>query len=177
MDDLKDEGQGATSSEQAADFAALQRMAAEGEAVPGAEVQAGEAAPAPAGPPLSEEISGVLKLVAGMIKPALPTVAEIYTPEVCDSVGGAVGAVCDKHGWLQGGISGKYGEEIMCLAVVGPIAYATVEAAKSDIAARKAAAKPALQGTETGAAMLEVGEAVKPSEIGQKTVTFGAPVV
>lgn len=154
--------------EQAADFAALQAAANEGAAV-GPVAEGAQPGAAVQGPSLEQEIAGMLKMVSGMVKPALPSVAALYTPEVCDGVGAAVAAVCNKHGWLQGGIGGKYGEEIMCLCLVGPIAWATVEAAKTDIDARKAAkAKPITD----GGAPAQAAAASDPGGNGKK-VTFG----
>jgi hypothetical protein len=124
------------SGEQQADLLQLQRLAAEGEAAANAPV-AGQAEPVREGPTLEQEIAAMLTMVAGMVKPALPSVAALYPPQVCETIGTTLGAVCNKHGWLQSGIGGKYGEEIMCLVILGPLAWATVEAAKGDIAARK----------------------------------------
>lgn len=155
----------AMAAEQAADLRALEAMAANGDA---AQLPPGEAAPeAPPRPALAEEIAGLLVMMAGMVKPALPTVAEIYSKETCETVGHHVAAVCDKHGWLQEGVGGKWGEEIMCLAVVGPIAWATVEAAKSDIAARKA---------KTADTARQIGVPVPEGQLGSKNLAVGTPV-
>jgi hypothetical protein len=155
----------AMSPEQLADLEAL--MASAGgppDAAPGA-------APAPAPPALSEEIAGILKMLSKMAAPIFPSVAEMYTDSVCEAVGGAVAPVCEKHGWLQGGVGGKYGEEIMCLVIVGPLAYATYEAGKKDIAAR-APAKPQKQ---PGISFDEPAQAPQEGG-GLKTVQIGAAI-
>ena len=132
--------------EQAQDFAALERMA--GEAAPPGE--AGAEAAEPARAPLDAEISGLLQMLSKVVAPILPTVAEIYTAETCATIGAAIAPVCIKHRSMQDGIGGRYGEEILAAAVVLPIAWATVEAARGDLAARKPAApKPgALAGAD-----------------------------
>lgn len=158
-------------AEQAADLRQLEAMAADAPQAPG---MAPETAPAPEAPALDKELASVLLMVSKMVAPALPSVAAIYTPETCELIGGSVAAVCNKHGWLQGGIGGKYGEELMCLAVVGPIAWATVEAAKTDIEARRKDAKPVEgKGGGLGAVTLEKPVTVPTEQPGQKSVTVG----
>ena len=121
------------SQEQAADLAALESMAGDQASEPqNSAVQVVHTVA------LEVEISGLLKMLAAVIRPALPSVADIYTESTCDSIGGVVAPVCRKHGWLQGGVGGKWGDELLCLAVVGPIAWATVEAARADLAALRA---------------------------------------
>ncbi len=156
------------SSERAADFAALDRAAREQEQTAAADGGEVDAAPVI---DLGKEIAGALLVVSKMIGPMFPSVAAIYSEEMCLAVGGSMVPVCEKYGWLQGGIGGKYGPEIACLAVVGPLAWMTVEAAKADIAARRPA-KPENLGLDFEAAPVQ-GAAAAP---GQKTVTFGAPV-
>lgn len=121
--------------EQAAELAALEAMAGEGQPLPGS--QATEDVGQATGIPLSKEIAGVLAMVVGVVGPMFPSIKTIYTKEVCEAVGEAVEPVCVKHGWLADGIGGKYGEEMMALMVVGPLAYATYVGVQSDIAARK----------------------------------------
>lgn len=171
MDTQTDTQTQTVQAEQAADLAALQAAAVEGQTAPGT-----PGAEAPVAPALEKELAGLLLMVSAMLKPALPSVAAIYTQETCEAVGLHVANVCNKHGWLQGGIGGKYGEEIMCLAVVGPIAWATVEAAKTDIQARKATAKKSA-GTSGGADIeaKPVAFQANPNQDG-KAVTVGAPI-
>lgn len=131
--------------EQGAELAALMQQAEGGTPAPGGAVQ--EAAP-PAGPELADEIQGTILMVAEILKPALPNVAALYQPDVAEAVGAAVAALCKKHGWLQDGLMGEWREEIACLMICGPLAWATYGAAKDDMAAlraRKIKAEPAHQ--------------------------------
>lgn len=117
--------------EQAADFAALQGMAA-------GEVAAVEAAQAsPAGPDLAEEIGGMAAMLVSALSPALPSLKTIYTPETTGAAAAAIAAVCRKHGWLSGGMFGEWGEEVACAAVLIPLAIATHKGVKGDISAAK----------------------------------------
>jgi hypothetical protein len=157
------------SAEQSADLAALVQAAGENEPAPGAGEQA---APQMT---IGQELAAAITMAASMLRPALPSVAALYTPEVAAGVGEAIGAVCTKHGWLQGGVMGRWGEEIMCLAIVGPLAYATFEAGRTDIAALKQKAK--IQKPDAGAlAAPSLTAAEPPAAPGQKTVQIGAAV-
>lgn len=163
--DIEQAGEGA-SSEQAADLAALQ-AAAMPDAAPGAPVAA-----EPAGPDLAQELAAAVTVAVAILGPIYPSLKEIYTEQATQSAAGAVAAVCNKHGWLQGGMMGKYGEEITCLLVVGPLAVATYKGIQADTAARERA-KPA---TEPGDLLDLAQPAPEPAPgVGQKTVTFGAP--
>lgn len=158
----------APSAEQAADLAAL-RAAATPEAQPGALVEV-----EPAGPDLGTEIAGAVTMAVALLGPIYPSLKEIYTPETTQAAAGAVAAVCNKHGWLQGGMMGEYGEEITCLLIVGPLALATYKGVQADNAER-AKTEPA---TEPGD-LLDVAAPPAPAApatgapVGQKTVTFG----
>ena len=158
------------SSEQSADFAALMAQVNEAEAA--APITPGEVAPPPP-VPLEEQISSMLQLLTGILRPILPSVAQIYTPEVCGAVGGAVAPVCNKHGWLQEGVGGKYGEEIMCLAVIAPLGFATYKAAQFDIAASRA--KEIKPEETNGASIIEPSAPAAPTAADEtgKTVRFG----
>lgn len=151
--------------ERAADFAALQAAAGEQET---AQLEAAQALE-PERPDLAKEIGGMLTLFVGMVGPLFPSLKEIYTEQSIAAVSGAAAAVCDKHGFLQGGIGGKYGEEIMLLIVAGPMAYATYTGIAGDLAARRAAEKPveSLSGPDLAP---EVGRQSPP---GANTVAFG----
>ncbi len=159
------------STEQAADFAALENGAREEEttALAGAENGQGVAQAVPV-VELNKEIAGALLMVSRMVAPALPSVGALYTEEVCNTIGNSIAPVCEKYGWLQDGVGGKYGPEILCLCIVGPIAWATVEAAKADIAARKPA-KP-----ESPGISFDAGGMVPAEAPGAKTVQFGGVV-
>lgn len=154
------------SAEQAADFAAL-RAAADEQAAALAPVE-------PAGPDLAAEISDALGIVVGILGAPLPSLRAIYTDEVRAAVGASVAAVCNKHGWMQGGLMGQWGEEIACAAVVLPLGWATYNGVKADVERIKAAAE---NGRPAGRDAAPAGPAPgAPREPGQRTVTFGAAV-
>lgn len=158
---------GESTAEQAADLAAL-RAAAVPEAVPGQAVEE------QTGPDLAGELAAGVTIFVGILGPIYPSLRSIYTPDATAAAAGAVAAVCNKHGWLQGGMMGKWGEEIACLAVVGPLAFATVQGIKADTEARQEKKQPA---TEPGA-LLDLTEPSASTSsqapgAGQKTVTFG----
>lgn len=150
-------------AEQAADLAALQAAANEADA--------GPALPGQEAPPvadLGKEIGGLMAMAVATLAPAFPSLAKIYTPETIGAASESIAAVCRKHGWMQGGMMGEYQEEITCLFVVGPLALATVQGVKADIAAR--AKKPdQLQAPA-------MPETVPNETPGAKSVTIGAPV-
>ena len=148
--------------EESADLMNLEAMAA---GDPQAVVQPveGEAEAVQVRAPLAEELAGMLMMLSGMASPLFPSLAKIYTPETCAAVGGAIAPVCDKYGWLQNGMGGEWGPEIMCVAVVGPIGYATVLAVKNDIAARDA--KDDAKVKQAGQNKLQVVELGKPAPV------------
>ena len=86
---------------------------------------------------LSTEIDSLLQMVVSVLTPALPSLREIYTSEVTQTLAETTARVCVKHGWLQDGIGGKYAEEIALAAVALPIALATYSGIKGDIAKMK----------------------------------------
>lgn len=159
-------------AEQAADLAALQAAATSGEAV---------AAPAPAGateaaqgPDLAQEIAGLVTVAVATLSPVFPSLKGIYTEETTAAASNAVAMVCKKHGWLSGGMMGNYGEEIACLAIVGPLAFATYQGVQADLEAKRATAKvEKLEGLDLTA---KIEAPTAPIDATSKTVTFGAPV-
>lgn len=182
MSDLNDDD-GADSGGNPAEMQAELRALEAGAAEDAGAIPAGDAAE-PAGElvvPLSQELTGMLSMLSKLAAPIFPSLGAIYTDEVCATLGQAIAPVCEKHGWLAGGIGGEYAEEMMCLVVVGPIAYATYAGVRGDLEerARAARAKQAAQGrSQLGAAGVEnvappPGEQIVP---GAKTVSFGAPV-
>lgn len=159
------EGQGAQSAEQAAELAALQAMTGEHDEPVGQigyEVQ-------DQGPDLAEEIEGLAQAAVGMLAPMFPSLPGIYTPEATKAAAAATAAVCRKHGWMQGGMMGRWGEEIACAVIVGPLAFATYHGVKADIAARQPA-EPSRSGE------LNLTAPVPTAPGTGKGVTFGAPV-
>lgn len=130
---------GAMNPEQAADLATL-TAAAEGQpAAPGAP---GQATPQQEKKiDLAADLAAMIGLATTTLGPIFPSLPAIYTPEVTQAASAAAAAVCDKHGWLQEGIGGKYETEIAAAMVLGPLAVATYAGLKGDIAANKAKAK------------------------------------
>lgn len=118
--------------EQAADLAALTAAANEGAApVTGTDAQQQAVAV-----DLGADLAGLLTMLVATLGPAFPSLKKIYTEEVTQAAGGAIAAVCKKHGWMQGGMFGEYGEEVACLAIVGPLAVATFAGIKGDLEER-----------------------------------------
>lgn len=152
-------------AEQAADFAALQAAAAEAPAAPGQapDIQTRD---------IGAEITGLIGVTVAALSPMFPSLAITYTPEVSQAAGTAIGAVCEKRGWLSGGMFGEYGEEIACLAVCGPLALATYQGVTADLAARKKPEPERIAPTVQAGA---VPQAEAPANPAAKTVTFGAP--
>jgi hypothetical protein len=123
-----EQGAPTASTEQAADLAALQAMAT------GADAGAPAVIEEEQGPTLQEEIAAAMGMAVSMLGPIFPSLKGIYTAETMGAASGAIAAVCDKHGWLSGGLMGKYGEEIACLAIVGPLGFATYQGVRADLA-------------------------------------------
>lgn len=150
-------------AEQAADLAAIQHAINEqpdtSPSAPGMPGSPGE----PPRADLAVEFTGMLKLAVAALSPAFPSLTEIYTDQVTAAAATAAASVCNKHGWLQGGIGGKWAEEIAAAAILLPLSWQTYQGITSDLA-RAGKSKPA----ETAAIPTE-----QPSA---KTVTFGAAV-
>lgn len=89
-------------------------------------------------PTLANEIEGLIQIVVNILKPVLPSLPAVYTETQTKMASEAIADVCNKHGFLQGGLMGKYAEEIACLAICAPLGYATYEAVQRDLAANKA---------------------------------------
>jgi hypothetical protein len=157
------------SAEQAADLAALQAQAGP---VPGLE-EGGEAPAAGEVPDLAGEIAGIVNAAVGMLAPMFPSLPGIYTPESTQAAAGAVAAVCHKHGWMQNGLMGRYGEEIACVAIVGPLAFATYKGMQQDLENRQ----PPGHDAQARSGELDLSAPVPgAAPPGAKTVSFGATV-
>lgn len=117
------------SAEQAADLANLETMAT------GAPAGQVATVPEPEGPTLQEEIAAAMGMAVAMLAPVFPSLRGIYTPETMGAASGAIAAVCEKHGWLNDGFMGQYGPEIACVAIVGPLGFATYQGVSADLAA------------------------------------------
>lgn len=154
----------AQSSEQAADFAALQAMAGPEpgkEPAQAVEEELGR-------PELAEEIAGITGSIVAMLAPMFPSLPGIYTPEATQAAAMVTAGLLNKYGLMQGGVMGRWGEELAALIVLGPLAIATCKAVKTDIAARQPVER--IGGPDMSAPVPVAGPA--PS----KAVTFGAPV-
>lgn len=157
----------AMSAEQRADFAALQAQAAGAPPVPGTEPQ-----PQETGPDLAQELAGLITVATVTLKPLFPSLEATYTPEVTQAAAGAIAAVCNKHGWMQGGMMGEYGEEIACIAIVGPLAFSTYQGIRGDLEARAAVTRKAQAlSDQTGP---DLSAQAPQAAAGSNTVSFGA---
>ena len=153
-----------TEPEQAADLAALQ--AAAGSEETGTLTVEPEAIRLD----LAQEIAGLATVAVATLGPMFPSIKTIYTPEVTEAAAQAVAAVCNKHGWMQGGIMGKWGEEIACAAIIGPLAWQTHQGIKADLAAREKE-KPTKPEALTGPGP-DLTAPVPGAPVAQKTITF-----
>ncbi|MGP1718175.1 MAG: hypothetical protein ACTS9Y_13425 [Methylophilus sp.] len=88
---------------------------------------------------LDAEMAMMLNMILNMLKPALPSLEQIYTPPVIQALSESTAAVCNKHGWLQNGLAGKFAEELALGAIVIPVGLATYKGVTADIAYNKAA--------------------------------------
>jgi hypothetical protein len=147
-------------SEARADLAAIMGQV-DGEVIPGAE-------PEPQAPEvdLAGEIAGLVSMGVALLSPMFPSLKDIYTEQAVGAASGALAGVCQKHGWMQGGMVGGWGEELAAVAIVGPLVFATVQGVKGDMQAKRKKAEP------DRLAAPVAGEVIAP-KVGEKTVTFG----
>ena len=115
--------------EQAADLAALTAAAS------GGEVEAAATEAAQVQLQLADELAGLIAMAVATLSPMFPSLKKTYTQEVTATAAGAIAAVCNKHGWMQGGMFGEFGEEVACLAIVGPLAFSTYTGISADLKA------------------------------------------
>ncbi len=136
---MADAKQPAMNPEQAADLAALEAMASP----PGS--PSDSALQPPAGrPELQAELSALFMLAAQTVGTIYPSVKDTLNQQATDTLAAVWAAVCNKRGWLNGGIGGEYAEEIAAAAVSLPLGFALYKGIQADIAARaKADKKPA----------------------------------
>lgn len=117
----------AADATQAADFARLQVLADEQtDAAPGVV----EAAP----PDMAGELAALVTALVAIAAPILPSLPKIYTPEATGAACAAVAAVCEKHGWMQGGFLSEWGVEVGAAVVLVPLAVATYQGVQGDMA-------------------------------------------
>ena len=147
-------------SEARADLAAIMGQV-EGEVSPGAE-------PEPQAPEvdLSGEIAGLVSMGVALLSPMFPSLREIYTEQAVGAASTALAGVCNKHGWMQGGMVGGWGEELAAVAIVGPLVWATVQGVQGDLAAKRKKPEPDRLAAPVHA------EVIAP-KMADKTVTFG----
>jgi hypothetical protein len=124
----------APDAEQAADLAAMTAAAAGEPAAPGA-----AAPPAEQAQPvnLAADLAGLTELAVTMAAPMFPRLRQVYTPETIEAAAAVSARLCEKHGWLQDGVGGKYAEEIAAGVVLAPLAYSTYAAITADMADQK----------------------------------------
>lgn len=154
-------------AEQAADLAALQAAADDAPPVPGTP----EASEAPPPADLAKELTGLIGVAVATLSPMFPSLKDTYTPETTAAAAGAIAAVCDKHGWFQGGMLGEWGPEIACALIVGPLALATYQGINADLQDMRAKKRKPDQIEGPNLTAQPPAGAV-----GSKTVSFGAGV-
>lgn len=92
---------------------------------------------------LSDQNSQAVGMMLGLAVPILsrlyPSLEQVYTPETCGALSASLGPVLAKYGVNLTEWGGAYKEEIGALFVCGPVAWATVQGIKADIAARAGA--------------------------------------
>jgi hypothetical protein len=69
---------------------------------------------------LAGELSDLGGLAVMIAAQRWPWVSDVWTHERVRSIGQAAAAVCAKHGWLQGGVSGGP-EMLLAVALAGPV--------------------------------------------------------
>jgi hypothetical protein len=79
----------------------------------------------------------ILALSVPFLGRLYPSLLVVYTDEAQGAVSATLGPVLTKYGINLGDMGGRWKEEIAAVAVCGPIAIATLEGIKADIAARE----------------------------------------
>lgn len=120
---------------------------------------------------VASEVSAAIKIVVGILSPVLPSLKDVYTDQTIGAVSEAIAGVCNKHGWLQGGIMGKWGEEIAAAAILIPIGMATYNGVKGDLSRLQEQAKA--KGGKVKPADLSAPVKAPEGAPGAKTVTMG----
>jgi|GEM_PF-5323900 hypothetical protein len=86
------------------------------------------------------QTQGQLVMLIDMAVPVLgsffPSLPDVYPPPVREAVAASLAPVLEKYGISLADWGQAYRAEIGALIVCGPVAYATVQAIKTDIAAR-----------------------------------------
>lgn len=89
------------------------------------------------------QVAMILGLAVPILGQMFPSIIEVYTPEAQAAVAGTVGPVLSKYGVDLGDMGSKWGPEIACVVVCGPIAMATYKGINADLAAAAAKNKQA----------------------------------
>lgn len=125
----------------------LENLAVAADAVEAVEAPAGAEVEAEAGAQsenVAAEVAALVRMAAGILTPAFPSLAGIYTEEACARLGDAAAPVLAKYGLSVGGLFDRWGAEITLAAVAVPVALATWQGIKADRAPKaEAAGKPA----------------------------------
>lgn len=120
----------------------LDRLEAEAAAVDGQATAAidpsPQDAPEAAAPDVPAEVAALLQTVSGLFSPLFPCLASIYTPDTCRRLGDAAAPVMEKYGWSVGGLFERWGAEITLAATAFPVAMATWQGVKADLATKRA---------------------------------------
>lgn len=165
-----EQGLAGAASEEAADFARVQAMAAAVEPVPvaGAVV---ESEPEAERMDAVESLTGLLSMVnAGASIAGFSRTAAVWTPEACGRVAGATVPVLRKYPWgariLDFLETGTGAEEVALVLACAPLVKATVGAVKADMAGGEPApasapAAAAPGATVTVSAPADLGELVE----------------
>ena len=120
---------------------------------------------------VAAEVAAAVKIAVGILSPVLPSLAEIYTDQTVGACAEAIAGVCNKHGWLQGGLMGKWGGEIAAAAILIPIGIATYNGVKGDLAQLQV--KAAAKDGAVKSANLTAPAPVTDQAPGSNTVTMG----
>lgn len=105
-----------------------------------AEQGAADLAPAAAEQPAADpaaEVAALLSLLAGILAPLFPSLPGIYTEPTCKRLGDAAAPVLLKYEVSVGGLFDRWGPEIGLAAAALPVAIATAQGIKADLAARR----------------------------------------
>lgn len=148
----------------------LEALVAEAAAMESEAQQQKDAAAAPdeqqaAAHDLPAEVAALLKTAAAMLAPMFPSLAEIYTDATCQQLGTAAAPVMRKYGLSVGGIFDRWGAEITLAATALPVAVATYQGVKVDLAAKRKEEKiDAAVAHAVGAAVVKVQEQQAPAD-------------
>lgn len=128
-----------------------------------AEAGADMPAAAPEAPPVdpAAEVAALLSVVAGILSPLFPCLPGIYSEATCRKLGEAAAPVLAKYDVSVGGMFDRWGAEITLAAVALPVAIATAQGVKADMAARRkkaAADKPEQHQEQEPAGTFRLGE-------------------